>query len=55
MAADSLERRSSQTVQYYLLEALAEMLAPVAPHLSEEIYQQPPCTALGKSQCLIQF
>lgn len=46
---DNLSRRSAQTVQYYLLEALTKFIAPVVPHLAEEIYKYHPYNAVNES------
>ncbi|XP_070567796.1 isoleucine--tRNA ligase, mitochondrial-like isoform X2 [Ptychodera flava] len=35
-AADSVDRRSSQTVLHFILESLTRSLAPIVPHLAEE-------------------
>ena len=39
-APDSCERRSTQTVFYHTLRYLVTMICPIAPHLSEEIFEQ---------------
>jgi len=41
-AADSERRRACQTVLYHVLEALARTIAPVLPHLAEDIWQHLP-------------
>lgn len=38
-AADSLKRRSVQTVLYETLTSLIKLLAPILPYTSEEVYQ----------------
>jgi len=48
---DNLGRQSAQTVQYYLLEALTKFIAPVVPHLAEEIYQYHPYNAGLQHAC----
>ena len=40
--ADSLERRSIQTVFYDCLYALTTMLTPIIPHTTEEVYRYMP-------------
>lgn len=35
----SLERRSSQFVQYHILDVVVRTLAPILPHFSEEMFQ----------------
>ena len=40
--ANSLERRSVQTVIYYALDALVRLLAPLLPYTSEEVYELMP-------------
>jgi isoleucyl-tRNA synthetase len=39
LGADSHSRRSAQTALVYLLHAVARVLVPVTPHLSEDIWQ----------------
>ena len=39
---DDPQRRSGQTVQYYVLDAMIKCLAPIVPHFSEELYQYHP-------------
>jgi isoleucyl-tRNA synthetase len=34
-----LERRSSQFVQYHILDVVVRTLAPILPHFTEEIFQ----------------
>ncbi|UFP94443.1 isoleucine--tRNA ligase [Gloeobacter morelensis] len=41
-AENSLRRRSCQTVLYYVLESLARLIAPVLPHMAEDIWQYLP-------------
>ncbi len=41
-AEASLRRRSCQTVLYHVLESLARLIAPVLPHLAEDIWQYLP-------------
>ncbi len=41
-AADSLARRSAQTVFYELLDMLVRMLAPLIPYTAEEVYSHMP-------------
>jgi isoleucyl-tRNA synthetase len=41
-AADAARRRSCQTVLYIALENLARAIAPVVPHLAEDIWQHLP-------------
>lgn len=38
----SRKRRSTQTALYHLLRTLVQSVAPVLPHLAEEVYQHPP-------------
>ncbi|WP_457623436.1 isoleucine--tRNA ligase [Persephonella sp.] len=38
-APDSVERRSAQTVLYYLLESLSKLLAPILSFTTEEIWE----------------
>ncbi|RUS87660.1 hypothetical protein EGW08_004583 [Elysia chlorotica] len=40
--AGDTARKSSQTVQYYITKALISVIAPVVPHLAEEVYQHLP-------------
>ena len=40
--ADDKYRRSAQTVQYYILNTLVKVLAPVIPHMAEEAFQYHP-------------
>ncbi|XP_063900026.1 isoleucine--tRNA ligase-like [Zophobas morio] len=40
--ADGPERRSAQTVLFYCLEVFTEALAPILPHLVEDIYKHAP-------------
>lgn len=39
---NDLRRRSCQTVLYYLLEQLTVMMAPIVPHLAEDVWQNIP-------------
>ena len=39
---DDLERRACQTVQYHIVTTLTSAIAPVVPHLAEEIFQYIP-------------
>ncbi|XP_048259044.1 isoleucine--tRNA ligase, mitochondrial-like isoform X1 [Haliotis rufescens] len=41
-ASASLPRRSTQTVQYHLLDVIVRSLAPILPHLAEEVYLHHP-------------
>ena len=38
----SIERLSSQLTQYHILESLMHCLAPIMPHLMEEVYMHCP-------------
>ena len=40
--AESEGRRSGQTVMYHILEIITKAVAPVLPHLAEEVYQYKP-------------
>lgn len=40
--ADSLERRSVQTVLYKVLSSLVKLMAPILPYTSEEVYKMMP-------------
>lgn len=40
--AGDRSRRSSQTVQYHMTRALVSAIAPIVPHLAEEVYQHLP-------------
>ena len=56
--ADDKYRRSAQTVQYYILNTLVKVLAPVIPHMAEEAFQYHPfnrgtsCNSTQKINCL---
>jgi len=39
LPADSLERKSAQTVLYAILRSFAQLIAPLLPHTAEEIWQ----------------
>ena len=41
-------RKSCQTVIYYLLEQLTTMLAPIVPHMAEDLWQNIPYPKNGK-------
>ena len=42
-------RRSCQTVLYHMLEQMAVMMAPVVPHMAEDVWQNLPYAASAKS------
>jgi len=44
-AADDFRRRSCQTVMHKLLEAFAKSIAPILPHMAEDIWQNLPYRA----------
>ncbi|XP_019647938.1 PREDICTED: isoleucine--tRNA ligase, mitochondrial-like [Branchiostoma belcheri] len=48
----SLGRRGCQTVQFHILDVLTKTLAPVLPHLAEEIYLHHTC--LGEVQSVFK-
>lgn len=48
-AADSPRRRTCQTVLYHALEGLTRMIAPVLPHLAEDIWQHLPYPVAQRS------
>lgn len=41
-AADSVSRRAAQTVLEYVLQAMVRLVAPVTPHLAEDVWQHMP-------------
>ncbi len=41
-SADSLERRSAQTVLYHILYHLSMIFAPIIPHTAEEVWEHSP-------------
>ncbi|MDQ5890225.1 MAG: isoleucyl-tRNA synthetase [Candidatus Dependentiae bacterium] len=53
--ATSLERRSAQTAQYYILTALNQMIAPLIPFTADDIYLAAPYTDKNSSIHLTQF
>jgi isoleucyl-tRNA synthetase len=48
-ASDDFRRRSCQTVFQVLLEGFAKAVAPILPHMAEDIWQNLPYTATTKS------
>jgi isoleucyl-tRNA synthetase len=48
--ADSVERRSAQTVMYYVLSGLIRLLAPVLAFSAEEMWQAIPHAAADKKE-----
>jgi len=54
-AADSVERRSAQTVLYEILSALARILAPILVHTCEEVWKHIPGDSKPASVHLADF
>ena len=50
---DSFERRSCQTVMRHLLEGLAVMIAPLTPHMAEDVWQAVPYD-VGSARSIFQ-
>lgn len=49
----SVKRRAVQTVLYEVLQSLGRLLAPVTPHLAEDIYQHTPEALRGKEESVL--
>jgi isoleucyl-tRNA synthetase len=52
-ALKSTRRRAVQTVLYEVLQVLTALLAPVTPHLSEDIFQHWPDNLKGKEESVL--
>jgi len=50
---DSFQRRSCQTVMRHLLEGLAVMIAPLTPHMAEDVWQAVPYD-VGSARSIFQ-